>query len=318
MINETGNVTLWQGDCIELMKDIPAGSIDMVLCDLPYGTIKGMQIDGYKRRGNEATVWDERINTKALFAEYERILRENGIAVLFSQEPYTSELRKQKHPNFDFAYPLIWKKDHFANALIAKKAPVSYFEDLSVFYKKYDRQCLNPLRQYFCKVLDFIGFSSSKEVNKKLGHRRAEHCFYIDSMQFGLCTEKTYQELIDVFHIDKMEGFKPFGECSDIVTRFNRTFNLPINQKFIGNVLEFKKDYQGLHPTQKPVSLLEHLVKTYTNEGDTVLDNCMGSGSTGVACVNTGRKFIGIELDQSYFEIAAERIENAKAQCRLW
>lgn len=305
-------IQLLQGDCLELMKDIPDGSIDMILCDLPYGTIKGMQIDGYKARGDNATAWDEKLNTTFLFSEYERILRENGICILFSQEPYTSEIRRHQTANFEFAYPLIWKKDHFANALISKKAPVSYFEDITVFFKKYDRQCLNPLRQYFSDVLAFIGAESCKDVNKALGHRRAEHCFYIDSMQFGLCTESTYQELNDRFHIDKMEGFKPFSECEAIYKSFRRTFNLPEGQKFTGNVLEFKKDYQGFHPTQKPVALLEHLVNTYTNPGDLVLDNCMGSGSTGVACVNTGRRFIGIELDKGYFEIAEKRIAEAQ------
>ena len=157
----------------------------------------------------------------------------------------------------------------------------------------------------------FIGASSCKDVNKALGHRRAEHAFYIDTMQFSLCTEKTYRELIDRFGIDQMKGFKPFEECEEIERTFKRTFNLPKGQKFMGNVLEFRKDYQGLHPTQKPVALLECLVKTYTNPGDLVLDNCMGSGSTGVACVNTGRKFIGIELDEQYFGIAKQRINDA-------
>lgn len=301
-------VDLKQGDCLDLMKQIPDGSIDMILCDLPYGTMNGAGLDGWKKQKTE---WDVRLDTKVLFDQYERILRESGIAVLFSKEPYTSELRCQNVTNFEFAYPLVWKKDHFANALIAKKAPVSYFEDLSVFYKKYDRQLLNPLRQYFYRVLQFIGFSSCKEVNKQLGHRKAEHCFYIDTTQFALCTEKTYQDLIDKFHINMMEGFKTFDECKKVAERYNRTFNLPEGQKFVGNVLEFKKDYQGLHPTQKPVSLLEHLVKTYTKEGDLVLDNCMGSGSTGVACINTGRRFIGMELDPGYFEIAQKRIEEA-------
>lgn len=306
------NTNLLQGDCLELMKQIPDGSVDMILCDLPYGTIKGMQIDGYKARGESATVWDDRIDTKALFVEYERILRRNGVAVLFSQEPYTAELRSHKATNIEFAYPLIWKKDHFANALIAKKAPVSYFEDISVFFKVHDRQMLNPLRKYFSEVMAFMGVSSCKDVNKVLGHRRAEHAFYIDTMQFSLCTEKTYQELIDRFGIDRMQGFKTFAECEEIERTFKRTFNLPDGQKFMGNVLEFRKDYQGLHPTQKPVALLEYLVKTYTNEGDIVLDNCMGSGSTGVACVNTGRRFIGIELDKGYFDIAVNRIEEAE------
>lgn len=302
-------IQLLHGDCLELMKDIPDGSIDMILCDLPYGTMKGAQLDGWK---NQTTYWDEVIDTQSLFAEYERILRMNGVAILFSQEPYTSHLRTFKSENFNFLYPLIWKKDHFANALLSKKAPVSYFEDLSVFHKKYDKQCLHPLRKYFEDVMNFIGASSCKGVNILLGHRRAEHCFYIGSSQFGLCTKGTYLELIDKFHIDKMEGFKPFAECENIDRTFKKTFNLPENQKFMGNVLDFKKDYQGLHPTQKPVALLEYLVKTYTNEGDTVLDNCMGSGSTGVACINTGRKFIGIELDEGYFNIAKNRIEEAR------
>lgn len=297
------------GDCLELMKDVPDGSVDMILCDLPYGTMKGAGLDGWK---NSTTDWDVRINTEKLFCEYERILRRNGVSILFSQEPYTTELRSNKATNIEFAYPLIWKKDHFANALIARKAPVSYFEDLSVFYKVHDRQLLNPLREYFAQVMTFMGVSSCKDVNKALGHRRAEHAFYIDTMQFSLCTEKTYQELIDRFGIDQMEGFKAFVECEKIERTFKRTFNLPENSKFIGNVLEFKKDYQGFHPTQKPVALLEHLVKTYTNKGDLVLDNCMGSGSTGVACVNTGRRFIGMELDEKYFNIAHERIKEAK------
>lgn len=302
------NTQLFYGDCLDLMKDIPDGSIDMILCDLPYGTMKGAALDGW---ANQTTEWDEVINTEKLFAEYERILRMNGVAVLFSQEPYTSHLRTFKSENFNFLYPMIWKKDHFANALLSKKAPVSYFEDLNVFAKKYDKQNLHPLRKYFFNVLQFVGASSCKYVNSILGHRRAEHCFYIDSSQFGLCTEKTYQELIEKLHIDKMDGFKTFEELKRIDMKYQRTFNLPSGSKFIGNVLDFKKDYQGLHPTQKPVALLEYLIKTYTNEGETVLDNCMGSGSTGVACINTGRKFIGMEKEQKYFDIAKQRIEEA-------
>lgn len=303
---EPNNIELYCGDCLELMKNIPDGSVDMILCDLPYGTMKGAELDGWNEN---STQWDERLDEEKLFGEYERVLRRNGIAILFSQEPYTSELRNKSKMNMDFCYPLIWRKDHFANALIAKKAPVSYFEDLSVFYKKHDRQLLNPLREYFRDILKFIGFSSCKDVNKKLGHRKAEHCFYVDTSQFSLCTESTYNELVDVFGIDEMNGFKTFAECEEIERKYNRTFNIPSGQKFIGNVLDFRKDYQGLHPTQKPVALLEYLIRVYTNEGDTVLDNCMGSGSTGVACKNLNRKFIGIEKEQKYFDIANRRIK---------
>ena len=303
--------SILKGDCLELMKDIPDGSVDMVLCDLPYGTMKGAGLDGWK---NQTTAWDNRINTQDLFAEYERITRQNGIIAVFSQEPYTSELRTHKTSNIEFAYPIIWEKDHFANALISKKAPVSYFEDISIFYKKYDTQLLNPLLEYFSKIMAFIGVTSCKDINKLLGHRRAEHTFYVDTMQFSLCTKKTYQELVNRFNIDTMKDYKTFEECEEIDRTFKRTFNLPKGQKFIGNILKFKKDYQGLHPTQKPVALLEYLIKTYTNEGDTVLDNCMGSGSTGVACINTGRKFIGIELDGDYFEISKKRLKQAETE----
>ena len=304
------DIELKQGDCLELMKDIPDGSIDMILCDLPYGTMKGARLD---RWDNQKTAWDERLDTESLFIEYERVLRRNGIAILFSQEPYTSSLRSYKATNIEFAYPLVWKKDHFANALLSKKAPVSYFEDISVFYKVHDSQLLNPLRDYSTQLKRYIG-KSKKEIIELIG-QKADHFFRDDSMQFSLCTKKTYQELIDVFGIDKMCGFKTFAECEEIERTFKRTFkrtfNLPEGSKFIGNVLEFKKDYQGLHPTQKPIALLECLIKTYTNEGDIVLDNCMGSGSTGVACVRTNRKFIGIELDENYFNIAKERIDEA-------
>lgn len=112
-----------------------------------------------------------------------------------------------------------------------------------------------------------------------------------------------------------MQGFKTFSECKLLNNKFNedfaRVFNIPNGKKFVGNILDFKKESKRFHPTQKPVSLLEYLIKIYTNEGDTVLDNCMGSGSTGLACVNTGRNFIGMELSEQYFEIAKQRIEEA-------
>lgn len=141
-----------------------------------------------------------------------------------------------------------------------------------------------------------------------------------DSTQFSLCTEDTYSRLIDLYGIEKMEGFKRYSEIKpidrayryELIEKMNsaspRRFNLWDGKKYKSNVLQYKKDYSGHHPTQKPVALMEDLIKTYTNEGETVLDFSMGSGSTGVAAVNTGRKFIGIELDEGYFEIAKKRI----------
>lgn len=298
-------IDLRHGDCLELMKDIPNGCVDLIICDLPYGTMKGAGLDGWDKK---TTAWDDRLNTDVLFAAYDRILRENGIAILFSQEPYTSELRKYNHPNIEFAYPLIWKKNHFANALISKKAPVSYFEDMTVFYKKYDFQSLNPLRKYSADLMKWIGLKK-KQIIEVIG-QKADHFFRVDSSQYKLCSAATYDELISKFGIDKWENFKPYTELSAVNSKFNRVFNLPEGKACIGNILDFKKDYSKYHPTQKPVALLEYLIKTYTNEGDTVLDNCMGSGSTGVACIRTNRNFIGIELDEHYFNIAKSRIES--------
>jgi site-specific DNA-methyltransferase (adenine-specific) len=155
-------------------------------------------------------------------------------------------------------------------------------------------------------MFDYIGLPLC-EINKQLNHRKAEHTFYITSTQFKLCTEKIYQELICVFNIDKMKNFKLYPELKNINSKFEPTFNLEgLNKK--SNVLSFKKEYKTLHPTQKPVSLMEYLIKTYTNENDIVLDFAMGSGTTGVACKNTNRNFLGIELDENYFKIAHKRI----------
>lgn len=298
-------INLMHGDCLELMKTIPDGSVDLVLTDPPYGTVNGAGLDGWK---NQTTEWDNVIDFKLMWTEINRILRKNGKCILFSQEPFTSDLIKSEIPNVPFSYRCVWIKDHFANSLIAKKAPVSYFEDICVFSKLHDTDYLHPLRDYSKNVLDFIGLNLRK-INSKLGHRRAEHFFYVDSTQFGLCTEKTYNELIDVFKINEMNNFKEFNELEEINSVFNSVFNLEQGAKFKSNVFQYKKDYNGYHPTQKPVALLEDLIKTYSNEQDTVLDFTAGSFSTGVACVNINRSFIGIEKDDNYFNIGVSRIK---------
>ena len=320
-------VTLWQGDCLELMKNIPDGSVDLVLTDPPYGT---MNTDGGRRM--KINGWDSIIPPQEMFAELSRVLRPNGKAILFSQEPYTANLITSAIPSLPFSQRLIWLKNTFANCLGANKNCVNFFEDICIFSKPHDAECTNELRIYFKKVLEFIGAKSCKEINQRLGHRRAEHCFYVTegkravkekiggkadhttifgSSQFALCTEQTYNEIISVFGIDKMDGFLPYVELARLNEKYTATFNLWQGGKSKSNVLEYKKDNDGYHPTQKPVALLEDLIQTYSNEGDVVLDFTMGSGSTGVACVNTGRKFIGIELENGYFEIAKERIEKS-------
>lgn len=297
-------IKLYHGDCLEIMKDIPDGSIDLVLTDPPYGNMKGAGLDGWEKG---STDWDVALDPKAIHDLSNRILRKNGKMVLFSQEPYTSRLITDAIPNVPFSYRMIWEKDHFANSLIAKKAPVSYFEDILVFSKTHDHEALHPLRRYFKSVMEYIGLNL-KQINSTLGHRRAEHTFYVDSTQFSLCTESTYNELIQAFSIDKMQGFKTYEELRVIDKKYDSTFNLWEGNKYKSNILKYKKDYDGYHPTQKPILLLEDLIKTFSNEGDTVVDLTMGSGSTAIACMNTGRNFIGFELDKEYYEIAKNRI----------
>lgn len=317
---------LWNGDCLELMKNIPDGSVDLVLTDMPYGTVKGAKFYDYAG----GCQWDEKLDMEIVWSEINRITRPMANVLLFSQEPFSTNLINSAIRNIPFSYRCIWKKDNFANPLIAKKACVNYYEDILFFSRnKDDYSGKHPLREYFKNVLDFVG-KSLKEINKDLGHRKAEHCFYVSpkkaiiqeigkkgdhvfrfgSGQFELCTEETYNELVKKFQINKMDSFLNFHNLREIHKNFNkeRRFNLPKGVKYKSNIFEYKKDYDGFHPTQKPILLLEDLIKTFSNENETVLDFTMGSGSTGVACANTNRKFIGIEKDTNYFDIAQKRI----------
>ena len=233
-------IDIRQGDCLELIKEIPDKSVDMVLCDLPYGTTRNK--------------WDSVIPLNKLWKQYERIIKDNGAIVLFSQMPFSAEL---VHSNLKlFKYEWIWQKDNGTGFLNAKKMPLKIHENILVFYKKlplYNPQMRTGFKPYKCK--------------------QGRHSTNYGAYEQG--------------HITESNG-----------------------ERYPIDIIEFKKD-SGLHPTQKPVALLEYLIKTYTNEGDTVLDNCMGSGSTGVACINTNRNFIGYELNEKYFEIAEKRINEA-------
>ena len=306
---------LYKGDCLIESDKIQDGSVDLILTDLPYGTVKGLgeNIPKYDRL-NKAD-WDVVIPTENIMQIANRILRKNGKMILFSQQPFTTELINNQNANVPFSYTMFWDKEHFANCLLAKKACVNYMEEVLLFSKKHETEAIHPLRPYFKILMDYIGLNL-KQINAKLGHRRAEHTFYIDSTQYGLCTEKTYLELIEVFGIDKTEAFKEFSELKEIdnqfKSKFKSTFNLWEGGKYKSNILKYKKDYDGHHPTQKPVLLLEDLIKTFSNENDLVVDLTMGSGSTGVACKNTNRDFIGIEMNDEYFKIAEQRISNNK------
>ena len=242
-------IKLLQGDCLELMKEIPDDSIDMVLCDLPYG--------------NTPLHWDSVINMQKLWDVYARIIKNNGAIVLFGQEPFSSYLRISNIK--DYKYDWYWEKERLTNVFQVKKMAGKTVENIMVFYKN---QCTyNPQKNVH----------QGKKVTNKIG----------ENARWSV-TQSGYQQTT-----------KPF-EYHDDGTRYPT------------QLLRFNRDNprERLHPTQKPIALLEYLIKTYTDEQDIVLDNCMGSGSTGVACIHTNRNFIGMELDEKYFNIAKERIEN--------
>jgi site-specific DNA-methyltransferase (adenine-specific) len=298
---------IYQRDCIEGSNLIESGSVDLILTDLPYGN---MNTDGGRKLGING--WDIAIDPFKVFEIANRILRKNGKMVLFSQEPYTTELKNTAIANIPFSYRAIWEKDNFANALGVNKAMVSFYEDILIFSKTHDTDAIHPLRNYFKTVTQFIG-RTKKSIIDVIG-QRADHVFRTDSAQFSLCTEETYEDLIKTFSISEMEGYRTYMDLKEVDDQFKKdlpsVFNLWDGKKYKSNILEYKKDYDGFHPTQKPVLLLEDLIKTFSNEGDIVVDLTCGSGSTCVAAVRTGRKFIGFETEPKYVEIANKRLDN--------
>lgn len=234
---------LLNGDCLELLKTIPDGSVDMVLTDPPYGTT--------------ACKWDSVIPFEPMWAELKRIIKPNGAIVLFGSEPFSSLLRCSNLKMFK--YDWIWEKSKATGFLNSKKQPLRAHETVSVFYSK------QPI--------------------------------YKPQMTKGEAYNK---------------GVRKEQTDNDVYGQFNQVEVKSEGLRFPRSVQYFKtaESEGGFHKTQKPVALLEYLIKTYTQENETVLDFTMGSGSTGVACVNTNRKFIGIELDKNYFEVAKQRIES--------
>ncbi|MDI9541579.1 MAG: site-specific DNA-methyltransferase, partial [Pseudomonadota bacterium] len=287
---------LFFGDCLIESDKIKDGSVDLILTDLPYGN---MNTDGGRKLGING--WDFVIEPKKVYEIANRILRKNGKLVLFSQEPYTSRMITEAIPNIPFSYRMIWEKDNFANALGVNKAMVSFYEDILLFSKTHDLERSHPLIDYFTGELSNTGMNQS-DINKLLGNKMGGH-YFTNGVQFCTPTEPNYKKLQETGYFQK-----PYEEIKAIDDQFKKefasTFNLWEGGKFKSNILKYKKDYNGYHPTQKPILLLEDLIKTFSNEGDLVVDLTMGSGSTGVACKNTNRSFIGIEKDENYFKIA--------------
>lgn len=236
-----GEIKLKNGDCLKLMEQLEDKSVDMILCDLPYGTTQ--------------CKWDSVINFEELWKQYKRIIKDRGAIVLFGAEPFSSFLRMSNIKNY--RYDWIWIKNQPTGFPFCKSQPLRDVELISVFYKK--KPIYNP--------------QGLIKLDKPYKRKRKETKDYI-------------------YNQDSLNNKEYLVEYK----------NYP------KNTLYFKKDKDKLHPTQKPVALLEYLIKTYTNEGDLILDNTMGSGSTGVAAKNLNRRFIGMEKDLEYFKIAYNRI----------
>lgn len=308
-------VKLLKGDCLIESDKIESGSVDLILTDLPYGI---MNTDGGRKLGING--WDIAIEPKKVYEIANRILRKNGKMILFSQEPYTTKLITEAIPNIPFSYRATWEKDNFAVALGANKNMVSFTEDVLVFSKGECYEAKHPLRQTMKKYVSKYGSDFIIDLFLKEGRYTGElsarvHASYKfgfnNGMRFDLMNEKMYDYLSDFIEFE--ETFKELKKIDkEYKIKYSSTFNLWEGKKYKSNILKYKKDYTGDHPTQKPVLLLEDLIKTFSNENDLVVDLTMGSGSTGVAAKNTNRDFIGIELNDKYFEIAENRIKNLK------
>ena len=234
---------IYNEDCLEGMKRIPDKSIDMILCDLPYGV-------------TARNKWDFVIPFERLWEQYKRVIKENGAVVLTATQPFTTDLIQSNRKMFK--YSLVWNKSQVTGFLNAKKQPLRSHEDILLFYKK--QPTYNPAMVKGKRVLKSTGW---------------------DSTNYGKFTDKPHYS----------EWYYP-----------KSIIEIP------------QKRFKSGHPTQKPVALFEYLIKTYTNEGETVLDNCIGSGTTAIACINTNRNYIGFELDKHYCDIANERIQKALAE----
>jgi DNA modification methylase len=295
------------------------------LTDPPYGTIENRP-----STWKTDTSWDFVLCFDRMWKELERIVRPNGAVILFGQDPFTNELVNSAIPSIPYSYRCIWEKDGFANHLMVNKAPLNYYEDINFFFKvapKHDFGGEHPLREYMWEVRAYIK-DDIATINKALGNQMSSH-YFTNGSQFAIPTERNYEKLIEFFGIDEMDGFRDWADLkaedeafrADLIKRMTeenpKVFNLG-NRKHIPNIFKYKRPKERFHPTQKPTELLEELICIYSNEGDTVLDFTMGSGSTGVACVNTNRDFIGIELDEGYFTIACKRIKEAQSQGGLF
>ena len=309
---------LYKGDCLIESDKIESGSVDLILTDLPYGTVgESMQDNTGKYKIINESKWDNVIDTTKIMEVANRILRKNGKMILTAQQPFTTELINKAIPNLPFSYTIFWDKLHFANCLGANKSCVNYMEECLLFSKNEDTEKAHPLREYFYTEYEKTGLTY-KEINRDYlettfegGGGMAYNMLCRNRLYFSMPTENAYSRLQKTGYFEKpYEELKIEDEA--FKNKIKSTFNLWEGKKYKSNILKYKKDYDGHHPTQKPVLLLEDLIKTFSNENDLVVDLTMGSGSTGVACKNTNRDFIGIEMNDEYFNIAEQRIKETE------
>lgn len=323
----TDNYKLYQGDCLEVMKTIPSKSINLVLIDPPYNI-------GKDKWDKWDTVEDYVKFMGKVFLQIQRVLKDNGSFYFFHND-FLQIVELQNYintnTNFIFKQLLVWNKRFdgasnkgFLDGYIEVEHLRNYQKmvEYCLYYTLQDetglngiyrnKDCFKELREYAYNIREYINYSRER-VFKILGHRGAQHFLEPYGPQWNLCTEETYNQLIDIFSIDKYEGFKPYEQLRDEYEELRYTYN---NLKKHHSVMNYEIVKKQGHITPKPVDLLEYLIKTSSNAGDIILDCFMGSGSTGVACLNTKRKFIGIELNKKYFNLAKERLEDAKLNNR--
>lgn len=311
--------TLHQGDCLEVMRGMEAGSVDCVIADIPYFEIAN---EGWDKQW--ATIEDYQAWVDSWAVELRRVVKHNGSIYIFGDDKVSAYVQVVLDRHFLLLNNLVWFKfNSYPQKNLYGLRSWAPMTERILFYTpqhdstgwqsvKLDVNNFQPLRDYFREYQQAIGLGL-KQINEELGHRRAEHGFYWGSTQWDLPTAETYAELGQRFHTN---GFKR-REYEDLRREYEdlrRTWNTDGNtlDVIIGNIVTAKENTP--HPTTKPIWIMERLITVSTNAGDTVLDFTMGSGTTGVAAMRTGRRFVGIELDPTYFAIAEERIRNAAGE----
>jgi site-specific DNA-methyltransferase (adenine-specific) len=317
-------IKLIKGDCSETLTKLKDESIDLIVTDPPYGINyqSGMRKDKFDKILGDGKTYIDLIHNA--LEQSQRLLKEGGHVYVFCSWHNIDLFKQEFEKYFELKNILIWKKKGGFIGDLETQYGVDY-EFILFGYKKWDylgaelnQDSFSNLKLYSKDLQEYIGLSL-KEINKKLNHRRAEHFFYHSSTQYGLCTEKTYNELIEVFKIDSFDKFREYSSLKNEYEELNQYYlglnaeydkRKPLNGKRISGVIETSKvsNAKYIHPTQKPTEILNILIEKSSNEGDTVLDCFMGVASTGESCMQTNRNFIGMELDDTYFETCKNRV----------